>query len=279
MTLRRVVVTGGNTGIGFALCKQLVSEDDCHVYLGARTESKGVEAVNSIKEKFPSSSIEYLAIDVDDQESVTAAAAATGGGLYALVNNAGIGLAHGVSSESIVATNFYGAKRVSDAFIPLLTVGGRVVNLGSGAASSYVTGSMMGKPMGSCTAEEKEALCDSLTTLDKIETVLNREKADNYSVGEHWCAYGLSKAALTAYTMVQARECPGLVVSVVSPGFIATKMTAGFNAKLTPEQGTVSIRHALFNVPIEKSGFYWGSDAKRSPLDCGRDPGEPEYDP
>jgi len=195
------------------------------------------------------------------------------------VNNAGIGLAHGVSSESIVATNFYGAKRVSDAFIPLLTVGGRVVNLGSGAASSYVTGSMMGKPMGSCTAEEKEALCDSLTTLDKIETVLNREKADNYSVGEHWCAYGLSKAALTAYTMVQARECPGLVVSVVSPGFIATKMTAGFNAKLTPEQGTVSIRHALFNVPIEKSGFYWGSDAKRSPLDCGRDPGEPEYDP
>ena len=34
--LKRVIVTGGNAGIGFALCKQLVSEDGCFVYLGAR---------------------------------------------------------------------------------------------------------------------------------------------------------------------------------------------------------------------------------------------------
>ena len=33
---KRIVVTGGTSGIGLALCKKLVLEHGCHVYLGAR---------------------------------------------------------------------------------------------------------------------------------------------------------------------------------------------------------------------------------------------------
>lgn len=51
----------------------------------------------------------------------------------------------------------------------------------------------------------------------------------------------------------------------------------GKGADLTPEQGTVSIRHCLFNQ-LQGNGWYYGSDAKRSPLHLKRDPGEKEYD-
>ena len=50
----------------------------------------------------------------------------------------------------------------------------------------------------------------------------------------------------------------------------------GFGAKLTPEEGCVSSLHALFGDVT--SGWYYGSDAKRSPLTCCRDPGKPEYE-
>jgi hypothetical protein len=51
----------------------------------------------------------------------------------------------------------------------------------------------------------------------------------------------------------------------------------GKSADLTPEQGTLSIRHCLFNE-LQGNGWYYGSDAKRSPLHLRRNPGEPEYD-
>ena len=46
---KRIVVTGGNSGIGFALCKQLVNEHGCYVYLGSRSLERGTDAVNKIK--------------------------------------------------------------------------------------------------------------------------------------------------------------------------------------------------------------------------------------
>ena len=87
--------------------------------------------------------------------------------------------------------------------------------------------------------------------------------------------YGISKAALSAYTIVQARQHPALTIASISPGFIDTPMTQGFGARLTPEQGCVSALKCLFE-PIT-SGFYYGSDGMRSPLTMTRDPGMPEY--
>jgi hypothetical protein len=40
----------------------------------------------------------------------------------------------------------------------------------------------------------------------------------------------------------------------LSPGFVDTKMSAGFGSKLTPAEGTKSIRHCLFEAPKELSG-------------------------
>merc|ERR550537_1097501 len=88
--------------------------------------------------------------------------------------------------------------------------------------------------------------------------------------------YGMSKAALSALTLIHAKAYPNLKVVSLSPGFIDTPMTAGFGAKLTPEQGCQSSIKCLFE-PVT-SGFYYGSDGLRSPLTMGRDPGMPEYE-
>ena len=88
-------------------------------------------------------------------------------------------------------------------------------------------------------------------------------------------AYGFSKAALNALTLIQARTYPNILVTSLSPGFIDTGMTKGYGAKLTPEQGCVSSIKCLFGSVI--TGCYYGSDGLRSPLAVGRDPGTPEY--
>ena len=45
---------------------------------------------------------------------------------------------------------------------------------------------------------------------------------------------------------------------------------------LTPDKGTKSTMHLLF-ADLEGNGRFYGSDAKRSPLDKMRSPGEPEF--
>lgn len=40
-TRRKVLVTGGNSGIGAALCKQLALDYGCHVIMGSRSLERG----------------------------------------------------------------------------------------------------------------------------------------------------------------------------------------------------------------------------------------------
>ena len=59
--------------------------------------------------------------------------------MYALVNNAGVGLNTGVSKTDVIKTNFYGQKMMTEAFVPLINPKkGRIVNMGSGSGPSYV---------------------------------------------------------------------------------------------------------------------------------------------
>ena len=47
--IKRILVTGANTGIGLALTKQLVADYGCHVYLGSRNAERGARAVEEVK--------------------------------------------------------------------------------------------------------------------------------------------------------------------------------------------------------------------------------------
>lgn len=262
---RAIFVTGGSSGIGLALCRQLLAEKGCHVFLGARSEERGAAAVKEITDKHPdeAANIELVVCDVNDSASVSAAAVAVkakGVALYALVNNAGVGFNAG---GDILTTNFYGPKLCSEAFLPLLDPScGRIVNVSSGAASMSVR---------ELDENSKKLFCQTpLTSFEALEEAVKKLLPTARMQG-----YGLSKAGLTAYTIQQAATYPNLKCTSLSPGFIETKMTAGFGAQLTPEQGTVSYMRCLFDDVV--SGCYYGSDGLRSPLTVTRDPGTPEY--
>lgn len=215
--MKHIFVTGGNDGIGFALCKQLAA-DGHFVYLGSRSAEKGVAAVAAIGEN-----ASLVVCDVTSDSSVAAAAAAVqgmlgGAKLYGIVNNAGTGLAHGGGAELILNTNLHGPKRVTDAFLPLLDTPGRVVMVGSGAGPGFIKG---------CSdAAIKRVLIGGDATWDQIVGTLEAGEAHDRMQG-----YGLSKAALCAYTMLLARTHPQHVFGICSPGFIATKMAAQYGAK------------------------------------------------
>ena len=86
--------------------------------------------------------IEVLQIDVADNESVLSAAKNLRNRsvkLYALVNNAGIGFATIKDTMIMMNTNYYGPKRVTEAFIDLIDdTNGRIVNTSSSGALEWL---------------------------------------------------------------------------------------------------------------------------------------------
>ena len=145
--MRSILVTGGNQGIGYALCKQLATEHNCHVYLTARNADRGNEAVSNIRKL--GGSADFIQLDVSSESSIQTAASVAREklsssdkhqSLYGIVNNAGIGV-NTASSGDVIKTNLYGTKLMCDNFIPLLDSNkGRIVNIGSGSGPSYVGG-------------------------------------------------------------------------------------------------------------------------------------------
>ena len=70
---KRVFVTGGNTGIGLALCELLVVDHGCYVYMGSRSVERGQAAIDGLPEECKGK-IETVQVDISDLDSVNAAA-------------------------------------------------------------------------------------------------------------------------------------------------------------------------------------------------------------
>jgi len=130
---KSILVTGASTGIGRHLTETL-AENGYHVYAGARkdedlAELDAIDNVTAVK------------LDVTKQDQVDAAVELIrkkGTGLYALVNNAGIGgggtvVETPVEDQSFVyKVNVEGVYRTTRAFAPLVIESkGRIVTTGS----------------------------------------------------------------------------------------------------------------------------------------------------
>ena len=130
---KSILVTGASTGIGRHLAEAL-AEAGHHVYAGARKE-KDLAELEAIE------NITAVRLDVTKQDQVDAAVALItekGTGLYALVNNAGVGgggtvVETPVEDQSFVyVVNVEGVYRTTKAFAPLVIESkGRIVTTGS----------------------------------------------------------------------------------------------------------------------------------------------------
>jgi len=288
--MRRILVTGANKGIGLALVEAILAQHaDSFVYLGARDAGRGRAAAALLgKTAGYAERLEVVELDVADDTSVARARqrvgeSARGEALYGLVNNAGIG-GWSESLAAVLETNTLGVRRVCEAFSALLEPSrGRIVNVTSASGPTFVA---------ACSPEWQRFFLDERLTWQRLRGFLEQCLAAGDAAAlaarglADGSAYGLSKACANAYTAIVAREQPGLVVNACTPGFIATDMTrpyaesegkapAALGMK-TPAEGAKAPLHLLFGV-VQGSGHYYGSDAKRSPLDRYRAPGSPEY--
>lgn len=285
---RRILITGANKGIGKATVEAALEQaEDVHVLLGSRSIQRGERARSEIIDRHPdwAERLDVLKIDVSDDESVEHAVASfrdsygADAELYGIVNNAGIGQGHGM--RQILEVNTYGPRRVCEMFVDRLQSDGRIVNVSSASGPKYVS---------ECSDDEQALLTNPDVTRDEIDdyarACLEEEQGGSFERGDG-SAYGLSKALLNAYTLVLARELDGPKVNACTPGFIETDMTRRYAEEqgVTPEEmgmkspqaGTRSSIFLLFG-DVPSSGWYFGSDARRSPLDRYRSPGDPPYD-
>jgi retinol dehydrogenase 12 len=137
---RTFLVTGANTGIGRSTAAALARQGG-RVYVASRSREKGEEAVAGIKSSTGNEAVWFLPLDLADLDSVRACAAAflaTGEPLNVLVNNAGIGGAHGLTRQGFELTfgvNHLGHFALTNALLGCLTASApaRVVTVASDA--------------------------------------------------------------------------------------------------------------------------------------------------
>ena len=142
------VVTGGNKGIGFEVCKQL-AEKGFHVMLTSRNSSKGKKAAKELQSN--NLDVEYFKLDVTNKNDISKLAEFVKSKykrLDVLVSNAGVDLETKTDvtktesnvSQKIFDTNVFGPLFLSQALYPLMKKGSRIVNVSS--RSGQISGRM-----------------------------------------------------------------------------------------------------------------------------------------
>lgn len=74
MALPAVFITGGNAGIGAAICQQLVFDRGCRVFMGSRSTERGQKAIKEMGLGDKEHNISVVQCDVQSDESVKDAA-------------------------------------------------------------------------------------------------------------------------------------------------------------------------------------------------------------
>ena len=219
-----ILVTGGNKGIGFEICRQL-ARGGHHVILSARSAERGEKAVKALAAE--GLKVDFLLLDTGDDSSIQRAARELKQrikALHVLINNAAIlndwqGSVLNTNAADLRETlniNTVGPIVLTLALLPLLEAGkpARVINVSS-----------------------------------QLGSVQN--------MTDGWASYGISKAALNAATrkLAQALKGRGISVNAASPGWVKTEMGTD-SAPLTVEQGATNITRIITDMPATLTDHY-----------------------
>jgi len=140
--IKIALITGANKGIGFEIARQL-GKKGFYIILSGRDEEKIYHASENIHKQ--GISVEPLIMDISDKSSIEKAKktiSRMGIKLSVLVNNAAILLKEDTNIfqdisilEKTLQTNVYGTIQVTQALLPYIENGGRIVNISSGGGS------------------------------------------------------------------------------------------------------------------------------------------------
>ena len=219
---KTALVTGGNRGIGFEICRQLAKKG-FSVFLTARNKEAGRRAVEKLAGQ--NLKVKFIPLDVTSYESVQNAVKLFkehSSNLDVLINNAAIlrdktdifNMPESLLTETL-QTNVTGTFWVTQAFVRVMCRGGRIINISSDAGQ------------------------------------LSREST--------YCpAYSISKTALNAVTkqFAAALSSKGIAVNSVHPGWIKTDM-GGNAAPLPLEKGAETPVWLATEVPIDVTSKFF----------------------
>ena len=155
---RRIVITGGTSGIGLAAALRFAAGPDCRIVLNGRDAERGEAACRLLRTRHSRAAVSFIAADVstsDGAARLMEQAAATLGGLDVLVNAAGGDhvprLFHEASPEHIdgvVRSWLLATLYCCHCALPHVADGGAIVNVASDAAKVPTPGeSVIGAAM------------------------------------------------------------------------------------------------------------------------------------
>ncbi|KAJ4800386.1 NAD(P)-binding Rossmann-fold superfamily protein [Rhynchospora pubera] len=235
---RIALVTGGNRGIGFGICKQLASKG-VTVILTARDEKRGQEAIKKLTDEFGLTDIFNLVNN-----------AATDGGAVPQPLDVEVPWEERLDTvlkthfetyelaETCLKTNYFGVKYLTEALLPLLesSDSGRIVNVSSNRGKlKHLNNEELVKELdniNNLTLERIDNLAKSFLKSFKENTL----EENGWKMSEGFRAYKASKILLNAYTRVIAKIHPNLRINCVQPGHVNT----GFSyhtGPLTADEG------------------------------------------
>jgi NAD(P)-dependent dehydrogenase (short-subunit alcohol dehydrogenase family) len=145
MTNKKVIVTGGTSGIGLSLVKHLLSKH-AKVVVMARNMKKAEEVKNQLLEIHPDNPLEFIQYDQSDKDSIVKACdeiIKNHQDFYALVLNAGLIQSGKVATfvnevPQTINTNFVGVSTIIDHLIYRLEGEHRIIVQGSVAAGLHI---------------------------------------------------------------------------------------------------------------------------------------------
>jgi len=239
--MKSALVTGANKSIGFETAKQL-AQLGYFVYIGSRDKTKGRKAIENLKE-MGITNVDCIQLDVTDIHSIKAARQelqAKTQKLDILINNAGIsgGFPQPATKVSIdtlrlvFETNFFGAVQVIQEFIELLE-------------------------------ESDQPRIVNVTT--ELSSLTNHSDPKWKFAQFKPAAYGPSKTALNAYTVMLAVELKdtNFKVNCVCPGFTATDFNNHQGTKTVEQGASVIVKYATLDTN-GATGKFFGEEGEIS---------------
>ncbi|XP_066328064.1 salutaridine reductase-like [Miscanthus floridulus] len=277
---RVALVTGGNRGMGFEICRQLASSG-LTVVLTARNETRGAEAVDRLR-GLGLPDVVFHQLDITEPASAARLAdfvRSKFGRLDVLINNAGIlGVTMEVGDEAAikemmvgkdqneiaqwlkqrttqnieqaeecVRINYHGTKTVTEALLPLVqsSSDGRIVNVTSAfGLLRLFSGEELRQELSSICTLTKQRL-DELSALFLEDYKSGKLEPRGWPTDRVYAAYQASKALVSAYTRILARENPALRVNCVHPGYVETEMNCNTGNLTAAEGARVSVAVAV----------------------------------
>ena len=194
---RTYAVTGVASGIGAELARRLKASGHTVIGFDLHETSKNVDV--------------FIPLDLNDEDSITAAAACVGTRLDGLCNNAGLPPRAGLE-PAILQVNFLGTRAFTNAMLPNLKPDASIVNMASRAGHGWRDN-----------IEQIKRLA-KLTHAGQIEAFIASEVIDATR------CYNLSKEAIILWTAAVTEEMiqRGFRINSLSPGGIATGILDDF---------------------------------------------------